>query len=52
MEEPVSSSRVGIPPVVITSTDSEKATEIEIESPTLYIPSDVDEVKMLIDGDM
>ena len=48
--DPVSNSRVGVPPVVTTSTDSEKATEMEIESPTVYIPSAVEEVTPLIVG--
>ena len=48
--DPVSNSRVGIPLVVTTSTDSEKETEIEMESPTLYVPSGVDEVTLLIVG--
>ena len=48
--EPVSSSSVGVPPVVTTLTASEKATEMEMESPALYVPSAVEEVTPLIVG--
>ena len=33
--EPVSNSKVGVPPVVTTSTDSEKATAILMTSPVV-----------------
>ena len=48
--EPVSSSRVGVPPVVTTVTASVKATVIVIESPALYEPSAVEEVTPVIVG--
>ena len=39
-----------MPPVVTTLTDSEKATSILMESPTVYVPLDVDDVTPLIVG--
>ena len=48
--EPVSSSKVGVPPAVTTVTASEKATVIVMESPALYEPSAVEEVTPVIVG--